>query len=79
MRLRRGAWAWLAALPLLGAGHARAQTRKPEPPSFEAGIELTNLNVSVREGRTLVGGLTQAEFAVYVDWVAANRERFGIG
>jgi Ca-activated chloride channel family protein len=68
--------AWLVTLLLGGPGRGRAQAPVREPPTFEAGIGVTNLNVSVREGRGYVGGLTQADFAIYEDGVRQELSLF---
>jgi Ca-activated chloride channel family protein len=58
-----------AVTVLLLASTASAQTTPPRPPTFEVGIDVVTLNVSVRDGRHFVGELGQADFAVYEDGV----------
>lgn len=60
-------WACVATLSLAGA--SAAQTPTPRPLTFEVGIDVVNLNVSVRDGRNFVGGLNQEDFSVFEDGV----------
>jgi Ca-activated chloride channel family protein len=64
----------LAVLAVLAPASILAQT--PRRPTFEVGIDVTNLDVSVREGRNYVGDLTQGDFAVYEDGVRQDLSLF---
>jgi len=46
-----------------------AQAPGRQPPSFGTGIDIINLNVSVRDGRHYVGNLDRDAFAVYEDGI----------
>src|SRR6185436_433220 len=70
----------LAAL-LVPAGPAPAQTPSPQPtrrpPTFEAGIEVINLNVSVTDARNrYVTDLTNRDFAVFEDGIRQDLTLF---
>ena len=54
----------------------QAQTPAPRPLTFEVGIDVTNLNVSVRDGRNFVGGLKQEDFSVFEDGVEQRLSLF---
>ncbi len=69
----------LAFLVLADPALVRAQagpSQPPRRPTFEVGIDVTNLDVSVREGRNYVGDLTQNDFAVYEDGVRQDLSLF---
>jgi Ca-activated chloride channel family protein len=53
-----------------------AQSPTPRPLTFEVGIDVTNLNVSVRDGRNFVGGLKQEDFSVFEDGVEQRLSLF---
>jgi VWFA-related protein len=56
---------------------ASAQTPQQQTPTFEVGIEVINLNVSVTDGRgRYVTDLTEKDFAVYEDGVKQDLTLF---
>jgi hypothetical protein len=55
---------------LLVTGGALAQNQPRRPPTFEAGIDVIRLNLSVTDRRDrLVTGLSETEFAVFEDGI----------
>jgi Ca-activated chloride channel family protein len=52
------------------------QTPTPRRLTFEVGIDVVTLNVSVRDGRTFVGDLRQEDFAVFEDGVQQRLSLF---
>ncbi len=69
----------LLAAPLAAslAVLASAQTPQQQTPTFEVGIEVINLNVSVTDGRgRYVTDLTEKDFAVYEDGVKQDLTLF---
>jgi Ca-activated chloride channel family protein len=70
MRPRAVLAAVLAFVPLLAAAQAPSQRPTPRPPTFEVGIEVINLNVSVTDPRNrYVTDLIEKDFAVFEDGV----------
>ncbi len=66
--------ATLAATAALGIGAARAQI---SPPTFETGIEIINLNLSVTDAaENYVTDLDQPDFAVYEDGIRQDLSLF---
>jgi Ca-activated chloride channel homolog len=64
----------LAAVLLAAPGNA--QTPGPRPLTFEVGIDVVTLSVSVRDGRHFVGDLKQEDFYVYEDGVQQRLSLF---
>ena len=68
MRWRSAAIALAVLLAGPGVRETEPQAaRTPTTPTFEVGIDVTNLDVSVREGRNYVGDLSRNDFVVYED------------
>jgi Ca-activated chloride channel homolog len=69
---------WLPTLVAIVAVAATgaAQTPTPRRLTFEVGIDVVTLNVSVRDGRTFVGDLHQEDFAVFEDGVQQRLSLF---
>src|SRR5262245_46731080 len=64
------------AITLLGACLLSAQTPQ-RPPTFETGIEVINLNLSVTDGRNnYVTDLGQKDFAVFEDGIRQELSLF---
>jgi Ca-activated chloride channel family protein len=61
---------------LVGPGIRVAESQTARTPTFEVGIDVTNLDVSVREGRSYVGDLARNDFAVYEDGVRQDVSLF---
>jgi Ca-activated chloride channel family protein len=73
--MRRPVAAVLLVLLASGAGLAQAPPRRP--PTFEAGIEVINLNVSVTDPRNrYVTSLAEKDFAVFEDGVRQELSLF---
>jgi Ca-activated chloride channel homolog len=72
---RRTLLAHLAA-PLTAPRGVAGQDLPRPPLKFEVGIDVINLNVSVREGRNSVGDLRREDFAVYEDGVRQDLTLF---
>jgi Ca-activated chloride channel homolog len=69
MRRRAAAVAALALAPLLASAQAPPRAT-PKPPTFEVGIEVINLNVSITDARNrYVTDLVERNFAVFEDGV----------
>ncbi|PYQ11885.1 MAG: hypothetical protein DMF80_20350 [Acidobacteria bacterium] len=70
MRPRAVLAAALALVPLRSAAQAPPPRPTPRPPTFEVGIEVINLNVSVTDPRNrYVTDLLEKDFAVFEDGV----------
>lgn len=74
-RYRGHAAAGVALFAVLASGtFAQTQQRRP---TFEAGIEVIRLNLSVMDGRNrIVGGLSEPDFAVFEDGVRQDLSFF---
>jgi Ca-activated chloride channel homolog len=69
MRPRAAAVAVLVLVPLLASAQAPPRAT-PKPPTFEVGIEVINLNVSITDARNrYVTDLVEKNFAVFEDGV----------
>lgn len=69
MRRRAAVVAALALAPLLASAQAPPRAT-PKPPTFEVGIEVINLNVSITDARNrYVTDLVERNFAVFEDGV----------
>jgi Ca-activated chloride channel family protein len=64
----------IACAVTIWAVAATAQT--PRVPSFESGVEIVNLQVSVTDGQSFVTGLSKSDFAVYEDGVRQDLSLF---
>ena len=74
--MRRPAAAVLLVLLASGAGQAQAPPPR-RPPTFEAGIEVINLNVSVTDPRNrYVTDLVEKDFAVFEDGIRQELSLF---
>src|SRR5438034_10809392 len=77
MRPRAVLAAALALVPLRSAAQAPPPRPTPRPPTFEAGIEVINLNVSVTDPRNrYVTDLAERDFAVFEDGVRQELSLF---
>ncbi|HEY7411263.1 MAG TPA: VWA domain-containing protein [Vicinamibacteria bacterium] len=77
MTRRAALGAALAALPALVAGQAPAPRPTRRPPTFEVGIDVINLNVSVTDGQNhYVTKLAERDFAVFEDGVRQDLTLF---
>lgn len=74
--MRRRELLALLAAPLAAPRGAAGQGAPRTPLKFEVGIDLINLNVSVREGRNFVGDLRREDFAVYEDGIRQDLSLF---
>lgn len=67
----------LAALALALPAALAAQTPPRRPPTFEAGIEVVNLHVTVMDGRNrYITDLKEADFAIFEDGVKQDLSLF---
>jgi Ca-activated chloride channel homolog len=67
----------LAVLPTSDPLRAQAPPQTPQPPIFEVGIEVINLNLSVVDGRNnFVTDLVQKDFAVFEDGIRQELSLF---
>ncbi len=74
--MRRGVLALALLLGLPGTAAVRAQA-PAQPPTFEVGIEVINLNLSVTDGRNnYVTDLVQKDFAVFEDGIRQELSLF---
>jgi Ca-activated chloride channel homolog len=70
MKTRPAVVVVLALVPLLVAAQAPPPRPTPRPPTFEVGIEVINLNVSITDARNrYVTDLIEKNFAVFEDGV----------
>jgi Ca-activated chloride channel homolog len=74
--MRRRTLLALLAAPLTAPRGVAGQDLPRPPLKFEVGIDVINLNVSVREGRNSVGDLRREDFAVYEDGVRQDLTLF---
>jgi VWFA-related protein len=74
--MRRGIAVLLFVLLAPGPGHAQAPPPR-RPPTFEAGIEVINLNVSVTDPRNrYVTDLAEKDFAIFEDGIRQELSLF---
>jgi Ca-activated chloride channel family protein len=77
MTRRAALGAALVALPALVAGQAPTPRPTRRPPTFEVGIDVINLNVSVTDGQNhYVTKLAERDFAVFEDGVRQDLTLF---
>jgi VWFA-related protein len=70
MRPRADLAALIALVPFLATAQAPPPRATPRPPTFEVGIEVINLNVSITDARNrYVSDLLQRNFAIFEDGV----------
>jgi VWFA-related protein len=70
MRPRADLAALIALVPFLATAQAPPPRATPRPPTFEVGIEVINLNVSITDARNrYVSDLLQNNFAIFEDGV----------
>ena len=72
--MRRAAIGMLLCLPVMAFGQSGPPQR---PPTFQAGIEVIRLNLSVTDGRNrVVTGLSATDFAVFEDGIRQDLSFF---